>query len=205
MGCLSSRIDTKFMSCNTREHLTWLYSSISLGVWTVEREESKHLTAASMSCRARFERKNSRLWNRLDGFSFDFLGFARSIENGQNYEYRGRKVMEGMYKQQNGEDMERRRGRTIFNNSFSELLLMCSVISFTIKEFTWWEELFLEHPVVAVQSSSHTLQPSNCLSPGERYTLENGYLLNRMLTLPTSFKSMSMHTEMNATSQVFSE
>ena len=73
----------------------------------------------------------------MDGFSFDFLGFARSIENGQNYEYRGRKVMEGMYKQQNEEDMERRRGRTIFNNSFSELLLMCSVISFTIKEFTW--------------------------------------------------------------------
>ena len=61
LGCLSSKIDTKFKSCNTREHLTRLYSSTSLGVWMVERVESKQLTAASMSCRARFERKNSRL------------------------------------------------------------------------------------------------------------------------------------------------
>ena len=39
-------------------------------------EVSKHFTAASMLCRARFDKKNSRLWKRLDGFSFDFLGLA---------------------------------------------------------------------------------------------------------------------------------
>ena len=164
LGCLSSRIDTKFKSCNTREHLTWLYSSISLGVWTVEREESKHSTAASMPCRARFEMKNSRLWNRLDGFSFDFLGFAKSIENGQIYDHIEEEKERGWWKEKEG-------GTRSTNSSSldSTVYTTCrySMTNFTIKEFTWWEQLFLEHPVIAVQCSSHTLKPTNCFGSWE--------------------------------------
>ena len=91
----------------------------------VEKELSKHLTAASMSCRERFKRKNSRLSKRLDGFSFNFLGSAASMNNLLVHNICGVQnliIMEGMGRTERERERERDMSTSTSDTSNDTLL-----------------------------------------------------------------------------------